>query len=127
MPDDGQLGAVLAAEAERGRAIAEQDWDALRDLLLPEYQHMHSTGHVDTRDEWIEDIRSRNVEIQRDRLVVRFVGDDVALLHGSEIKRKRGAGPNEPPAGWLLDVLQVWSWQNDRWRLAVAHATKIDS
>ena len=124
MASEATADGVLAAEAERGRAIAEQDWDALAALLLDEYEHIHSTGHVDTRDEWIEDIRSRDVQVWRDKLVVRLVGD-VALLHGTEVKRKRGAAATDPKVGYLLDVLQVWAWRDGRWRLAAAHATKI--
>src|SRR5919202_1419225 len=74
---------VLDAEDRRYRAVVEGDLAALDGLFAGELSYTHSTGEVDTKDTYLEKLRSgyyvyRRIDHPVDRVSV--VGDCATVL-----------------------------------------------
>jgi hypothetical protein len=55
-PDDG--AAVLAAEDRRYRAMLDADLTVLDELCAPQLSYAHSSGARDTKDQYLQKVRS---------------------------------------------------------------------
>ena len=78
---DDRAAAVIQAEQRRCDAIAAGDFDALAAMLADDYLHVHGTGHVGDKADYIDGVRRAPRVPVRSNLVVRLFGD-VAVLTG---------------------------------------------
>lgn len=57
--------AILAAEADRYRAMVDGDVDALRSMCDPALRYVMSTGEIDTRESWLAKISAGRYNYHR--------------------------------------------------------------
>jgi Domain of unknown function (DUF4440) len=126
MPDEGaDVAAVLAAEEARCRAIAEEDWDALSEIVGDDFDYTHSNATHQDKEAWIEGIKVRRREVIRDDLSVRLIGD-VALVSGGTVYRYAEPFNGDSHFGVHLDVLQVFARRDGRWQVIAHHGVKTE-
>ena len=108
--------AVLAAEDRRYRALVEGDLATLEETFADELSYTHSDGSVDTRDSYLEKLRTRYYVYDRvDHPVDRVsVVGDCAIVVGRMIADIRVQGTPKH-----LDnlVLVVWTRARGDWQL----------
>ena len=115
--------AILAAEADRYRAMVDGDVDALRAMCDPALRYILSTGEIDTLESWLAKIadgryRYDRIEHPVERVDIR---GDIAVVSG----RMHMIGSLE---GTLLTASNLTTGILTRdvstWRLLVFHATR---
>lgn len=119
----GIQAAVSAAEDRRYAAMVAADTAALADLLSEKLIYVHTTGDTDTRQSYLDAVRTgfveyRHVERRDERWVTR---PGLVLSTG----RQLGLSILQGTPG-LIDVayLSAWALEDDGWRLAAWHATR---
>jgi len=127
--DSAAMGALrttlLAREAERGRALVEQDFDRLADLFDDDLVYAHTSGVTQNRAEYLAYARAVFVflEVRRGELKIRSLADDVAVMSGpmTYVLRRRGETETQ-----VLEAvaLQVWMRRAEAWRMVAFQATR---
>ena len=114
---------VGAAEDRRYAAMLAADTAALGDLLSETLIYVHTTGDTDTRQSYLDAVRTgfveyRHLERRDERWVIR---PGLVLSAG----RQLGLSLLQGKPG-LIDVayLSAWTLEDDSWRLAAWHATR---
>ncbi len=114
--DSTDVDAVLAAEERRYRAVVEGDLATLEQLFADELSYTHSNGSVDSKESYLEKLRTRyytyeHVEHPVDR--VSAVGD-CAIVVGKMIADIHVQGTPK-----RLDnlALAVWTRARGDWQL----------
>ena len=111
---------VLAAEAERVRAICESDWAALDAMMTDDVSYIHMPGTMDDKERFLAGYRSRPRTTERRDLKVRVYRSDTAVMTGIMLNtREPGATPT--PAR----VTQTWVKVDGKWKMAAFQATRI--
>jgi ketosteroid isomerase-like protein len=113
---DAAPAELLMADNKRYEAMIARDVNALERLLADELLYTHSTGNTDTKQQYLETIRSGYVEYrssQVDDLVFRQHGDVGMLMGRARIDATIGG------AGRVLENRFFASWVKDdgRWKL----------
>jgi hypothetical protein len=115
---------VLQREDARIAAMIKPDPAALEELLADDLSYVHSSGVVDTKQEFVESVRSGRLKyksFEREGLASRFYGD-VAVLTGR-------ANVMVLSSGAELDVrvrfTEVWVKRDGKWRMAAWHSTRV--
>jgi ketosteroid isomerase-like protein len=118
--------AILERESERCRAVVAADLDTLATLVDADLVHVHVTGRVNNRNEYLDGIRSRSEykSVTRKELQVRVYGD-MAVMTGklTNVHRLKAQGGD-----WMTTnafVTQVWQSTGKVWRQVSFHATRI--
>ncbi len=117
----GQEQDIRAAERAWSKAIVAGDTAALTKLLGPELIYGHSTGIVDTKDQYIAKIASGKQKyegVEHDGVIVKMYGD-TAIMHS----RIHMWGVNQ--SGKFDDrlmLLHTWLKTAAGWQL-IAHQT----
>lgn len=109
--------AVLAAETARQRALIAKDLEALDALFDDALVHVHAPGEAHTKALLLEHVATRGVylEITRGDLLVRLIGDEVAIVTGPITNRMKAPGGGERTLSG--EVTQVLRRAGDgRWR-----------
>jgi hypothetical protein len=115
--------AILAAEADRYRAMVDGDVDALRAMCDPALRYILSTGEIDTLESWLAKIadgryRYDRIEHPVERVDIR---GDIAVVSG----RMHMYGVVD---GALLTASNlttgILTRDGSTWRLLVFHATR---
>lgn len=123
-PSQDERG-VLDAERQRCAALENDDFAALRKLISPDIIHTHTRGNTDNFDSFFHHVQNRIefVQCRRGPLTVRIIGT-VAIMTGpmQNIVRLRGDSEDIKVSA---QVIQVWEWQSDRWRLIRFQATSV--
>jgi ketosteroid isomerase-like protein len=107
---------ILVADKRRYEAMIARDVNALERLLADELLYTHSTGNTDTKQQYLETIRSGYVEYrssQVDDLVFRQHGDVGMLMGRARIEATIGG------IGRVLENRFFASWVKDdrQWKL----------
>ncbi|WP_416412538.1 nuclear transport factor 2 family protein [Pantoea sp. App145] len=81
---------LLAFEQQRQRALIEADLTALENMLAADLIHIHSTGMVHTKAQFLAHVKRMGgfVSIQREPPDIRVEGD-IAILTGNTRNRVR--------------------------------------
>lgn len=114
--DDAARAEILAVEERRRRALLASDLEALDDLFEDSLVHIHAPGLVHSKAQLLEHVATRHayLDITRDELVVRLVGD-VAVVTGRIVNRlRRPDGGERVLAGAATQVLA--RGEDGRWR-----------
>ncbi len=126
-PDD--TTAVWMTSQERRWAEAACDNNLVAETLLADdFQGTGTNGRRYTKQEEAEDTRHPKEPAARDcKLIdarVRFFGDDLAVIYGSESRVKKGVDGKD------VTQTQVWTdtWlkRNGRWQIIAAQDMRID-
>ncbi len=118
---------VLQAENARIQAVVDRDTPALERMLADELTYTHSTGRVESKAGFIQDIRSGEltyVAIKHDDLRVRVYRDAAVLTGRSAMKVKSPRTQNQIQE---LDVLflEVYTKRNGRWQQVAWQSTRL--
>lgn len=115
---------MLAAEDRRYRAVVDGDLAVLEELFADELSYAHSSGDVDTRETYLEKLRTRYYVYRRidhpvDRVVL--VGD-CALVVGRMVADLEVQGRPKQ-----LDqlALAVWTRARGPWQLLAFAPTPL--
>ena len=113
---------ALAAAAERlWRTMIDVDPTILKELFADKLTYGHSDGRVQTRDEVVASlVEKRSVfhTIQISRQTLSLSGDVGIIRNRFEADGVSNGKPSKPD----LAVLQLWQWQDGRWRLLARQA-----
>src|SRR5438876_8292169 len=114
---DQAVSQVLKQEAERVRAISEQDWPALEAVLADYYTHVHMPGRLEDKKTYVDDQKPRPRITERRDLKVRVYGD-TAVMTGIMI--------NRPPKGETVEamVTQTWVKSGGTWKCVAFQASR---
>jgi hypothetical protein len=105
------IAEVMAAEAERCRAIEESDQAALDLLLGEELINTHSSGSSEDKATHLNRLSTPGSDTYtRANLSVRIYGD-VAVMRGDMDVLHSSAPPT------LVTALQLWTKRDGRWQL----------
>ncbi len=115
--------AVLAAEADRYRAMTAGDVDALRAACDPKLRYVTSLGVVETLDSWLDKIETETFQYERIEHPVDAIQiyEDVAVVHGRMNAYVELHGENLMIANITISILV--QDEDQHWRLRVFQAT----
>jgi ketosteroid isomerase-like protein len=114
---------LLALEQRRCEALGSRDVETLRALLTEHYLHVHTGGNTEDREQWLTALGAAfERSSERERLEVRFLVEDVALMSGV-IRTTGRAGPEDPRVRVTGFATQTWVRQDGTWQLAHFHVT----
>ena len=116
---------VLAADAERVRALLANDFAALEALLGDDLAYVHSNGMLDTKGSYINSLRSgasRYLTMDMSDVSVRTFGEDVAVINAKfeATVQVRSGVVNPKPR-----VLIVYAKRDGRWQMVAWQSTPI--
>jgi ketosteroid isomerase-like protein len=115
---------VRDADAARVKALLNNDFAALEQILADDLTYVHSNGMLDTKQSYIESLRSGNTRyltMDMSDVSVRPLGD-VALINAKFDARvlARGTEINPRPR-----VLIVYAKRDGRWQMLAWQSTPI--
>jgi uncharacterized protein (TIGR02246 family) len=114
--------AKAVEEAERGwaRGVTTNDFALLEKVLAPDLVYTHSNGLVDTRDSYIESLRSgksRYLKVEYGDIKVRLLTPDIATANCRALIVTLQQGKENP---MHLALLHVFKKNGGQWQM-VAH------
>ncbi len=124
MSDPEDVRSVLAAEDRRYRAMQDADLTTLEELCAEELSYAHSNGARDSKEEYLEKVRSGYYVYRRvDHPVERVeVAGDAAIVVG-----RMTADLEVQGAPKTIDnlALAVWTRASGEWRLLAYAPTSL--
>ncbi|MFI5538815.1 nuclear transport factor 2 family protein [Nocardia sp. NPDC051900] len=116
--------AIRELEDRRYAAVLTGEFDRFAALAHPDLVYTHSTAEVDTRDSYLEKLRTGHYRYHRiDHPVTRVVvAADTAIVVGEMHAEITAAGVRKTLAN---RVLAVWVYENDEWLLLAFQPTVI--
>ncbi|NEM06118.1 nuclear transport factor 2 family protein [Geodermatophilus normandii] len=122
--DPEDVGAVLAAEDRRYQAMVDADLTTLDALCAAELSYAHSSGARDTKDQYLEEVRSgyyvyRRIDHPVER--VALVGDSALVVGRMTADLDVDGRPR------TIDnlALAVWTRASGRWQLLAYAPTPL--
>lgn len=116
---------LLALEQERRRALVEEDYPRVAELFADDLVSVHTTRLVQGKADYLEYARSavQYLDIERGELLVRFYGDHLAVMTGTQCNTlcKRGGEQSIRGDGF---VTQVWTFGTEGWQISSFHGTR---
>jgi hypothetical protein len=117
-PDD-----VLKREQQRVDLLTAGKLDEVAAILSPTLTYTHSSGVIDTKERFLQNLRSGQVAYKRLKhgdLQVRFVTPDVAVVNGiSDVLISSGGKDQEIPLRFtLVYVRKGGVWLMEAWHSA---------
>jgi len=117
---------VLAVERARTEALDRGDISALGRIMADDVRYVHASGHVDTRESYLEGIRSGQLKYifwKPEGLHVQMLGD-TAVLSGKYAVRAIDLRVQKAPIDIDLLVLGVYAKRGGRWQLVAYQSTR---
>ena len=115
---------ILAAEKARIAALVSDDYAALDRILADDMTYAHSSGVVETKTQFLNELRSGRLKykaLDHSNQTVRIYGD-AAILSGTTKVHAVSAGADVRPT---LHFTTVYVRQNGMWRLASWQSTRL--
>ncbi|MBL0358180.1 MAG: nuclear transport factor 2 family protein [Chitinophagaceae bacterium] len=115
--------AVEKSTAQLKNAMIDADSAALARLTAAELSYGHSSGHTDTRQEFINKI----VSGKSDFVTIEFTEQTITVVNNTAIVRHKlnaTTNDNGKPGEVHLHVLLVWQKQHGSWKLLARQAVK---
>jgi len=124
-PDDARIAAVAAADDARIAAMVAADPAALAGLLSADLHYAHSNGTVDTKESFLDLIKSGRSKYLAYRPIEReftFPADGIAMVTGrAAVTVENAAGRNE----LALSFLSIWRKEADAWRFLAWQSARL--
>jgi len=120
---DEARDAVLAAQAERIRAMVDADLDALDELLADDLVYHHTTGRVDSKAALIASLAPGGIDyqlIEPQDSTLRLYGN-TAVVTGHAALKVIAAGQTHDLSILFTEVYVL----SDRWRLVSWQSTRL--
>jgi ketosteroid isomerase-like protein len=115
---------IRATEKEWAAAVAANDYAKIERLLAPKLIYAHSTGAVETKDQYMTRLRSGAQKydgIEHEKTMVNVYGDTaVAFSHVRMFGKSNGNPFND-----RLMMTHLWVKMDGRWQLAAHQTTKL--
>jgi hypothetical protein len=121
--DEGEKKVADAVESLR-KAMVDPDKGVLDKLTAEDLSYGHSSGAVQTKQEFIEALTSGKsdfVSIELNGQTVKIVGNNAIVRHILSAVTNDGGKPGTTK----LSVLMVWQQQKGEWKLLARQATKV--
>jgi ketosteroid isomerase-like protein len=116
---------LLALEQERRRALVEEDYPRVAELFADDLVYVHTTGLVQGKADYLEYAKSavQYLDIERGQLLIRFYGEHLAVMTGTQCNtlRKRGGDQSMRGDGFAT---QVWTLGDKGWQISSFHCTR---
>lgn len=112
--------AVLELDRRRISAASIGDAEAFASAFAADHVHVHATGKVESREEAARSVCEHPRLTDPRRPLIRFFGEDVAVLTGPQILRMGRKGDGEVHQ---LFVTQVAYRSEGEWRFVSMHFT----
>jgi ketosteroid isomerase-like protein len=116
---------LLALEQERRRALVEEDYSRVADLFADDLVYVHTTGLVQGKAQYLEYAKSavEYLDIERGDLLIRFYGEGLAVMTGTQCNtlRKRGGDQSIRGEGFAT---QVWVFGEQGWQITSFQGTR---
>jgi hypothetical protein len=124
--DEDARDELSRLERDRCRAIAEDDFDRLGELLSARLIHVHTRGNRDTRGSYLAYLRDvvDILEVRRGELAI-DVHRDCAVMCGPQTNVARPRDSDQPPLEVASEVMQVWTRDDGGWRQVAFQATPL--
>lgn len=106
------------------RAIINQDKTTLEKITAEELSFGHSTGQIENKSEFIQDVLSGPVKLNAINIDNQNINlaDDVAIVrNNSSIKGVKDGAPMDLKIG----VLMIWKKQGTQWQLLARQGFKL--
>ena len=120
-----RAAAVLQAERDGCVAYLRGDADKIANFLTNDYALTNSKGEITTAADDIEDARTGRVHydvFENYDMKVRVYGDHAAIVTG---KTKIKGNAQGKPIDIIVQFTDTFVKQNDRWRLAAGHVSRL--
>ena len=114
---------IQALEATRLTALAANDVEAVGQLMAEDLVHIHATGAVQNKAQYLAQLAELPRTTQRTSLAIRTYGD-VAVLTGQVVNTLKRA-PHLPAESTHMVVSQVAHRQAGRWTFVSFHSTRL--
>ena len=121
--DDNSINEVRATQSARFDAMIANDFDALERILAPDLVYTHTTGSVDTREEFIESLRDGSVRYESVDVTdntIRVAGDVATSTGAADFKVSAGSQRLE----LSIRFIEVYVREDDTWRLIAWQSTR---
>jgi hypothetical protein len=116
--EDSAAAVLLKLEQERCKAISEQNFSRLSDLLAEDLVHVHTSGAAQDKATYLNGLKGRPRTTYRGKdLKVRVYGN-VAVMTGAQFNQSPGNNPAQE-----MFVTQVWVRAADTWKQSSFQAT----
>jgi ketosteroid isomerase-like protein len=116
---------LLALEQERRRALVEEDYSSVAELFADDLVYVHTTGLVQDKAQYLEYAKCavEYLDIERGELLIRFYGEHLAIMTGTQCNtlRKRGGDQSIRGEGFAT---QVWAYGVQGWQITSFHGTR---
>ncbi|GAB3484932.1 nuclear transport factor 2 family protein [Azotobacter salinestris] len=118
--------AAIEAAAEQLRALmVDPDKAKLEALIAPELSYGHSSGRIDTKERFVDDLMSGTsdfLSIAISEQSVQAVGDTAIVRHTlTGDTHNKG----KDPARVSLKILQIWQHKGSEWQLLARQAVPL--
>jgi ketosteroid isomerase-like protein len=116
---------VLAVEQARVEALDHGDIPALERIMADDVRYVHASGHVDTRESYLDGIRSGQLKYifwKPEGLHVQMLGN-TAVLSGKYAVRANDLRVQKAPFDVQILVLSVYAKRGGRWQLVAYQST----
>jgi ketosteroid isomerase-like protein len=117
---------VMAAEAARTSALVKSDLAALDRIMADDVTYIHASGKVDTKQSYLEAIRSGQLHYiswQPVKLNVRVAGD-AAVITGEYAVRVTDSRAQRDPFDINIFILTVYERRDGRWQQIAWQSTR---
>ena len=127
LPQSGEIARqVLAIEHARTEALTRGDVPALERIMADDVRYVHASGHVDTRETYLDGIRSGQLKYifwKPKGLHVQVLGD-TAVLSGEYAVRAIDLRVQKTPIDIDLLIMGVYAKREGRWQLVAYQSTR---
>jgi ketosteroid isomerase-like protein len=116
--------AVAAAVESLRKAMVDADKAALQNLTADKLSYGHSSGKVEDKSTFVENIvsgRSDFVSIELTNQTIVLSGDAALVRHTLSAATNDGGNPGSVK----LNILLVWQKQKGEWKLLARQAVKV--
>ena len=103
--------------ADLNAALVNRDTFRLRILLRDDLHYYHSNGWQQSKTDVMEDLYNGKLtykKINASNQSLHFISKDLASV---QLTAEIDALLNSNPMHLVLDVVQMWSWKNNRWEM----------
>jgi ketosteroid isomerase-like protein len=117
---------LLALERERRRALVEENYPRVAELFADDLVYVHTTGLVQGKADYLEYAKSavQYLEIERGELQIRFYGEHLAVMTGTQCNTLRRRGGDQSIRGDGF-ATQVWTLGAKGWQISSFHGTRV--
>jgi uncharacterized protein (TIGR02246 family) len=120
-----EAAAVEAAERAWGAAVVKNDFAALEKVMSDELYYSHSSGVVDTKRSYIDNLKSgkaRYTQVEYDEIKVAVLSPDIAI---AAIRARVTTINDGKPNPMKMALLHVFQKKGGQWQLRAHQSARL--